>query len=53
MGRPFTPERLIKFDLLTRQSEDLGPIALSGMGMAQGENVVLDNAGCSPGAAGR
>jgi hypothetical protein len=44
-GQSFTPERLFRFDLTTGRSEDLGPIS-SGMNMAQGENVELDDEGC-------
>src|SRR5579859_3487361 len=44
-GQTFTPERLFRFDLTTREACDLGPIS-SGMAMAQGENVELDDAGC-------
>jgi hypothetical protein len=44
-GQSFTPERLFRFDLATRQSQDLGPIS-SGMVMAQGENVELDDESC-------
>lgn len=44
-GQTFTPERLVKFDLNTLQAEDLGPIS-SGMDMAQGENVEIDDDGC-------
>jgi hypothetical protein len=43
-GQTFTPERLFAFDLATRKTTDLGPIG-SGMAMAQGENLVLDDAG--------
>jgi hypothetical protein len=45
----FTPERLSIFNLETRQTRDLGPIS-SGMAIAQGENLELDddgNAWCS------
>lgn len=41
----FTPERLSCFDLETRQATDLGPLG-SGMSMAQGENILLDDEGC-------
>ena len=44
-GQAFTPERLFSFDLTTRQSKDLGPLS-SGMVMAQGETVELDDEGC-------
>ncbi|NCO32648.1 MAG: hypothetical protein AUJ92_02515 [Armatimonadetes bacterium CG2_30_59_28] len=40
-----TPERLSVFDLETCKSRDLGPIG-SGLAMAQGENIVLDDDGC-------
>lgn len=40
----FTPERLSAFDLKTKEAKDLGPIG-SGIAMAQGENVLLDNEG--------
>jgi hypothetical protein len=42
----FTPERLSRFDLETRKARDLGPLG-SGFGMAQGENVLLDDDGCA------
>jgi hypothetical protein len=45
-GQTFTPERMVKFDLNTYESEDLGPIS-SGMEMAQGENIELDDQGCA------
>lgn len=45
-GQTFTPERLIRYNLNTGQSDDLGPIG-SGMLMAQGENVELDSQGCA------
>lgn len=44
-GQSFTPERLFSFDLATRTAKDLGPIS-SGMVMAQGENVELDDHDC-------
>jgi sugar lactone lactonase YvrE len=44
-GASFTPERLFSFDLNTYQAVDLGPLS-SGMAMAQGENVELDDDGC-------
>jgi hypothetical protein len=44
-GQSFTPERLFRFDLATREAQDLGPIS-SGMVMAQGENVELDDESC-------
>lgn len=40
----FTPERLSRFDLSTSTGRDLGPLG-SGMAMAQGENVILDDEG--------
>jgi len=43
-GLTFTPERLVAFDLATRASRDLGPIG-SGLAMAQGENIELDDRG--------
>ena len=42
----FTPERLSRFELETGASRDLGPLG-SGMAMAQGENVLLDDDGCA------
>jgi len=45
-GMCFTPERLVRYDLMTGAVRDLGPIG-SGLGMAQGENVVLDDDGCA------
>lgn len=45
-GQTFTPERMVKFNLNTFKSEDLGPIS-SGMEMAQGENIELDDEGCA------
>jgi len=42
----FTPERLSVFDLHNKRGRDLGPIG-SGMFMAQGENVKLDDQGCA------
>jgi len=42
----FTPERLTCFDLATGETTDLGPIG-SGLAMAQGENIVLDDAGAA------
>lgn len=44
-GQTFTPEHLFVFDLATRKATDLGLIG-SGMAMGQGENLVLDDAGC-------
>ncbi len=40
----FTPERLSAFDLEAKKARDLGPLG-SGLAMAQGENLVLDDAG--------
>jgi len=45
-GQTFTPERMIRVDLQTRETTDLGPIS-SGMVMAQGENIELDHQGCA------
>jgi hypothetical protein len=42
----FTPERLSRMDLATGAAEDLGAIG-SGLAMAQGENIVLDDQGCA------
>jgi hypothetical protein len=42
----FTPERLSVFDLKTNTARDLGAIS-SGMFMAQGENIQLDDQGCA------
>jgi len=44
-GFTFTPERLFRFHLHDRRTDDLGPIS-SGMAMAQGENIALDSEGC-------
>ena len=44
-GQTFTPERLFRYDLDSGKARDLGPIG-SGMAMAQGENLVLDDKGC-------
>jgi len=43
-GQTFTPEHLFAFDLATRTARDLGLIG-SGLAMAQGENLVLDDDG--------
>jgi hypothetical protein len=43
-GQTFTPERLFSFDINSRKTRDLGPIG-SGMAMAQGENIILDDGG--------
>lgn len=45
-GFTFTPERMFRFNLADGRADDLGPIS-SGMGMAQGENIELDDAGCA------
>ena len=45
-GFTFTPERMFRFDLVSRRPDDLGPIS-SGMCMAQGENIELDAQGCA------
>ena len=42
----FTPERLSAFDLASGSARDLGPIG-SGVEMAQGENLILDDEGCA------
>lgn len=42
----FTPERLSVFDLATNTARDLGPIG-SGIAMAQGENIILDDDGAA------
>ena len=44
-AQTFTPELLVAFNLRTGQSRVIGPIG-SGMGLAQGENLVLDDDGC-------
>ena len=43
-GFTFTPERMFRYNLVDRRADDLGPIS-SGMCMAQGENIELDEAG--------
>ena len=45
-GQTFTPERMIRFDITTGKSDDLGPIS-SAMSMAQGENIEIDDDGCA------
>lgn len=45
-GFTFTPERMFRFNLADGRADDLGPIS-SGMGMAQGENIELDDEGCA------
>ena len=42
----FTPERLSRFEIETRTTRDLGPLG-SGVAMAQGENVILDDDHCA------
>jgi hypothetical protein len=44
-GQTFTPEKFFSYNLETKKIRDLGPIG-SGMGMAQGENIILDDDGC-------
>ncbi len=44
-GSTFTPERMIRFDLNTLRSDDLGPIS-SGFEFAQAECIQLDDEGC-------
>ncbi len=41
----FTPERMSRFDLKSGAARDLGPTG-SGMGVAQGENLAIDDNGC-------
>jgi hypothetical protein len=41
----FTPERLVRYCLLTGKAEDLGPLS-SGFEFTQGQNIVLDDEGC-------
>ena len=45
-GFTFTPERLFRYNLANGRADDLGPIS-SGMCMAQGENIELDDEGCA------
>lgn len=45
-GQTFTPERMVRINLNTLRCEDLGSIS-SGMEMAQGENIELDDEGCA------
>jgi len=45
-GLCFPPEKLIAFDLGTGETRDLGLIGTGIGGMAQGENIVLDDDGC-------
>lgn len=42
----FAPEYLAAFDLRTKESRTLGLIGTGIAGMTQGENIVLDDAGC-------
>jgi len=44
-AQTFTPELLIAYHLRTGESRVIGPIG-SGMNLAQGENIVLDDDGC-------
>jgi hypothetical protein len=44
-GQTFTPENLVSYNLKTGESRWLGPTS-SGMTMAQGENICLDDNGC-------
>ena len=43
-GQTFTPENLVSYDLRAGESRWIGPTS-SGMTMAQGENIVLDDDG--------
>lgn len=43
-GQTFTPENLVSYNLQTGESRWIGPTG-SGMDMAQGENICLDDAG--------
>ena len=45
-GLCFPPEKLIAFYLRTGEVQDLGPIGSGVAGLAQGENIVLDDEGC-------
>jgi hypothetical protein len=45
-GITFSPERMLRFDIVSGQAGDLGPIS-SGLSMAQGENIELDDSGCA------
>jgi hypothetical protein len=45
-GITFTPERMFRFDIASGHVDDLGPIS-SGLSMAQGENIELDDQGCA------
>lgn len=44
-GQTFTPENLVSYNLKTGESRWIGPTS-SGFGMAQGENIVLNDDGC-------
>jgi sugar lactone lactonase YvrE len=44
-GVTFTPERLFRLDLTSGCAEDLGPVS-SGFEFTQGQNIVVDDAGC-------
>ena len=44
-GQTFTPENLVSYNLKTGESRWIGPTG-SGLGIAQGENIVLDDQGC-------
>ena len=48
-GQTFTPENLVSYNLKTGESRWIGPTG-SGLAMAQGENIVLDDDGCVWGA---
>jgi len=45
-GLCFAPEKLISYDLKTGKVKDYGLIGTGYGGMAQGENIVLDDNGC-------
>ena len=45
-GFTFTPERMFRFDIASGRADDLGSIG-SGLCMAQGENIELDEGGCA------
>jgi hypothetical protein len=45
-GQTLTPERMVRFNLNTYRSDDLGPIG-SGIDYGQGENIELDDEGCA------
>jgi hypothetical protein len=45
-GLCFPPEKLISYSLRTGQVTDLGLIGTGAGGMAQGENIVVDDEGC-------